>query len=347
MPLKDKPLPHRTKLFTKENQVRMPSDSNHPRQEKTGKISQEQVSLEEKFTPEMPLRRFDELIVPEEVSSRINAVISRIQNHKILYEDWGLATIDPFGKRVAINLYGPPGTGKSFCADAIANFMGKRIIRINYAEIESKYVGDTPKNITAAFHKAMETDSVLFFDEADSILGRRLTNVTQSADHGVNVSRSVMLLQLDQFNGVVLFATNLAKNYDEAFVRRIMAHVEFQLPDHTSRVRLWEMHIPKTLPISENVNSQDLAVNSEGLSGGDIKNVVINAASLAVVRNGHEKQIRHEDLLSEIAHSRAAKKHIGHHSSEPVFKEETIPIEDAPPEVQGKILDIKSSESAI
>lgn len=220
--------------------------------------------------------------------------------------------------------------------------MGKNIIRVNYAEIESKYVGDTPKNITAAFNKARSTDSVLFFDEADSILGRRLTSVTQSADHGVNVSRSVMLLQLDHFDGVVLFATNLASNYDAAFVRRIMAHVEFLLPDYQSRIKLWQMHLPEMLPLADDVRHESLADQSDGLSGGDIKNIVINAASVAVVRSGLDQKVCMSDLLSEISHSRTAKLQVGANNNPIRVVESEQPVADAPDDVQEKFHQLKA-----
>lgn len=322
-----------------------------PPTEKTAKSTMDVEAMDEEsgrdglFQPEIPTHSIADLVVPTEVLARINAVINRIKNHKKLYEEWGLSKIDPHGKRVAINLYGPPGTGKTFCAEAIAHFMGKRIIRINYAEIESKYVGDTPKNITTAFSKARSTDSVLFFDEADSILGKRLTSVTQSADHGVNVSRSVMLLQLDQFDGVVLFATNLARNYDAAFVRRIMAHVEFQLPDYPSRIKLWQMHLPESLPLASDVMHESLAEQSDGLSGGDIKNVVVNAASVAVVRSGLAQKVGMTDFLLEISHNRTAKKHVGSHDNAVRVVESEQSLVDVPDDVQKKFNEAKTSDA--
>ena len=163
----------------------------------------------------------------------------------------------------------------------------KGIIRANYAEIESKYVGETAKNIKAAFQKARESEALLFFDEADSILGRRLSNVRQSTDHAVNVSRSVMLLELDRFSGVTVFATNLASNYDTAFVRRILGHIEMPLPNTEQRDQLWRYHLPERMPVRlSDADWQELVVQSEGLSGGDILNIVVNAASSALQREG-------------------------------------------------------------
>ncbi|NJN44567.1 MAG: ATP-binding protein [Anaerolineae bacterium] len=201
------------------------------------------------FTVETPVRQLKDLVIPEHTRQQVNSLLTKIKYHHVLYEDFGLSEIDPYGGRTAINLYGPPGTGKSFAADAIANELGMGIIRANYAEIESKYVGETAKNIKAAFQKAKETGALLFFDEADSILGRRLSNVRQSTDHAVNVSRSVMLLELDQFSGVTVFATNLASNYDTAFIRRILGHIEMPLPDAEQRLELWQYHIPSRMPV--------------------------------------------------------------------------------------------------
>lgn len=263
------------------------------------------------FTPEKPRRSLDEVILSPLVRSRLETALNRIRYHDKLYEEWNLKKIDPYGRRVAINFFGPPGTGKTLSAEGVAQHLGKKIIKVNYAEIESKYVGETPKNITAAFKKARETDSILFFDEADSILGKRLTNVTQSADHGVNLSRSVMLLQLDAFEGIVIFATNLPENFDGAFVRRILAHIEFELPDLDCRVKLWDFLLPDEVPRKNDVHPNWLAIQSEGLSGGDILNVVKLAASQAVIRLDDDCQVNQKDVLNAISQVREGKEKVG------------------------------------
>lgn len=254
--------------------------------------------------------------------------------------------IDPSGRRVAINFFGPPGTGKTFCAEAIAKRLKKQLISVNYAEIESKYVGETPKNITAAFQKAQETDSVLFFDEADSILGKRLTNVTQSADHGVNVSRSVMLLQLDRFDGVVVFASNLPENYDGAFVRRILAHVQFELPDKDCRIRLWQTLLPAEVPRQHDVTVEWLADQSAALAGGDILNVVKLAASQAVSRPAATCQVSREDIESAISQVRDGKDKVGIFGGEkkkPSVQETVISPEELPDELRARYDHLESN----
>lgn len=268
------------------------------------------------FVVELPRRRLQDLVIGDETRQQINALLTKIKYHRVLYEDFGLGEIDPYGGRTAINLYGPPGTGKSFAAEAIAHELGLGLIRANYAEIESKYVGETAKNIKAAFQKARETQALLFFDEADSILGRRLTNITQSTDHAVNVSRSVMLLELDHFSGVTVFATNLASNYDTAFIRRILGHVEMPLPNAAARLQLWRYHLPARLPVQLMAADWDrLVAETDGLAGGDILNIVVSAASTALDREGPACRITLDDFLAAIQASKRAKQAIGRRTS--------------------------------
>jgi SpoVK/Ycf46/Vps4 family AAA+-type ATPase len=315
----------------------MPSE---PEPETEAAPERPRLEAVEMFKPELPRRSFRDLVVPPAVRARIEAALSRIVHHETLYHQWNLRKVDPDRMGIAINLFGPPGTGKTFCAEAIAQALGKRIIRVNYAEIESKYVGETPKNITAAFTKARETGSVLFFDESDSILGKRLTNITQSADHGVNVSRAVMLTQLDSFSGIVLFATNLARNYDGAFVRRILAHIEFELPDLDCRRQLWRFLLPAEMPVDSDFDLEWLAQVSQGLAGGDILNVVVAAACRAVRREGPARRVQRTDLAEEIEIVRTAKLEIGGSEGHPetlASRVSVVRAEDAPEEVRAQL----------
>lgn len=293
---------------------------------KTTKDKQDDIGIErmEVFIPQVPQRNLDDVILPKTTRERIEAALNRIRYHDKLYSEWNLKKIDPSGCRVAINFFGVPGTGKTSCAEAIAKLLNKQLITVNYAEIESKYVGETPKNITAAFKQAKETDSVLFFDEADSILGKRLTSVTQSADHGVNVSRSVMLLQLDSFDGIVIFATNLPENFDGAFVRRILAHIEFELPDKDCLTRLWSYLLPEEVPCSVDVTIDWLTSQSIGLAGGDILNVVKLAASQAVARTDDKCKVFQKDILEAISQVRRGKEQVGSRSQ----KEKAISVKE-------------------
>ncbi len=264
-----------------------------------------------KFEARAPRYALDDVVLSDEALARVKGMLAKVEHHHVLYEQWGLKKLEQGAGRLVFNLYGPPGTGKTMLAEALAARLGRHLIEVSYAEIESKYVGDTPKNITAAFTAARESGAALFFDEADSILGRRMTSVTQASDHAVNVSRAVMLKQLDAFDGVVMFATNLARNFDDAFVRRILFHVEIPLPDAPALRRLWSSMLPEALPGRADLDLADLAAASEGLAGGDIRNVVVMAATEAVQRLGAGRRVTQGDLSRAIAHVRAAKAQVG------------------------------------
>ncbi len=231
------------------------------------------------FAAREPLYSLGNLVLDDKTALRLESLKNRFKTHRLVYEEWGLSETDPSGRHIAFNLYGPPGTGKTMCVEALAREWDKRIIDVSYAEIESKYVGETGKNIVTAFKAARDQDALLFFDEADSILGQRMTSVTQAADQAVNVARAVMLKQLDAFDGIVAFATNLARNFDGAFVRRIPIHIEIPLPDEDGRRRILETILPTKVPFKDRIDFAMLAAKTSGLSGGDLKNVAVNAVS--------------------------------------------------------------------
>jgi SpoVK/Ycf46/Vps4 family AAA+-type ATPase len=269
------------------------------------------------FTARPARRSMADLVVPAAVLARLELAQLQVTHHKTLYDVWNLRKIDPNRTGTALNFYGAPGTGKSLAAEAIAHGNNRPVIDVDYAEIESKYVGDTPKNIVACFQAAAESGAVLVFNEADSLLGARLSNVTQSSDHSVNVSRAVMLSQLDGFAGLVVFTTNFPRNYDAAFVRRILLHVRFDLPDEPTRTRLWDQLVPAEVPGRAGLDTGKLAASSEGLAGGDIVAVVKNACARAVARTGGERALTLDDLLPEIEAVRQAKDEVGRSVAEP------------------------------
>jgi SpoVK/Ycf46/Vps4 family AAA+-type ATPase len=253
----------------------------------------------------------DDLIVPAPVRRNIELALSQVDHHEVLYHQWNLRKVDPHRTGTALNFYGPSGTGKSLAAEAIAQHRGCPFIDVSYAEIESRYVGDTPKNIVACFRQAEAHNALLVFNEADSILGTRLSSVTQSSDHSVNVSRSVMLSQLDSFRGLVIFTTNFPRNYDVAFVRRILVHVRFDLPDDLTRCALWSSLIPAEVPRAEPLDAAVLAKASAGFSGGDIVNVIKAGAARAISRGRDDRLLRTDDLLAEIQSARQARCEVG------------------------------------
>ena len=237
------------------------------------------VEEENIFVPEEPRYSLDDIILTQSTRDQILDVATYAENSQLVFDIWGFNKTHKYSKRVGINLYGAPGTGKTMAAHAIAKQLGKKILIVNYADIESKYVGETPKNIRKAFEAAKNSGSILFFDEADAILSKRVTNMTQAVDVSVNQTRSVMLMLMNEYQDFIIFATNFISNFDPAFMRRISVHVKFELPDVECRKKLWQMYIPAEFAAQfENLDVDELAEKFEGLSGSDISNAVLNAA---------------------------------------------------------------------
>jgi len=232
--------------------------------------------IEEIFIPEEPKWSLDEIILPDDVKNQILDVATYADNSHRVFELWGFKKTHKFSRRIGINLYGAPGTGKTMAAHAIAKNLGRKILIVNYADIESKFVGETPKNIRKAFEAAQKSNSILFFDEADAILSKRVTNMTQAVDVSVNQTRSVMLMLMNEYQDFIIFATNFIENFDAAFMRRISMHIKFSLPDEACRKRLWRMYTPLEVP--NNLDFDELAKKFDGISGSDISNAILNAA---------------------------------------------------------------------
>lgn len=254
-----------------------------------------------------------DVILPRHTRRMMDEAIGSLRFHKTIYTDWGFSEVDPTGRNMAINFYGPPGTGKTLAAEALAGSLGLRFIHIGISEIESKFVGETASNISAAFQEAALEGALLFFDEADTLLGARLSNVTQGIDNEINAMRSTMLIELERFNGIVVFATNFAKNYDSAFVSRIRYHVEFQLPDIEERTRLWDRMLVGGIPLAlERFQLIHNAVAaSEGLSGREIRTALRTALPRALMETPLEPKLDWHHIDSAIDDIKYAKANVG------------------------------------
>lgn len=233
------------------------------------------------FVPIEPKYKLESVIMSDEMRSEIDDALSIIRNRDRIYVDWGYQEVDPQARAV-LSFYGPGGTGKTKCAHGIASSLGRKILCVNYANIESMWAGESPKNLISAFNVAQESNAVLFMDEADSFLGKRITNVTSGHDQSINSLRSQMLILLEEFDGVVIFGTNLVENFDKAFETRILKSIKFDLPDESSRVKLFKLMIPDKVPFVNPLTEADyleFAKKSEEFSGREIKNTVLETLS--------------------------------------------------------------------
>jgi SpoVK/Ycf46/Vps4 family AAA+-type ATPase len=239
-----------------------------------------------------PRRSFDDVVLPATTMRALNHALALVKKHDLIFHQWGLAERHSTGLGLAFHFAGPPGTGKTVCAEALAHTLRKKLLVVRYAELESRWVGQTAKHVTTVFRSAARQDAVLFFDEADAIAGRRFTSVSAAYEREANAIVNVLLHELETFPGVVIFATNLAANIDPAFERRIRTHILFDMPNVEERERIWrvQLHARKT-PLAEDVDFAALAA-AYPRSGGDIKNAVLKAAQIATVEPGPDTDKR-------------------------------------------------------
>ena len=239
-----------------------------------------------------PRRSFDDVVLPQTTLRSLNHALALVRKHDLIFHQWGLAERHSSGLGLAFHFAGPPGTGKTICAEALAYALNKRLLVVRYAELESRWVGQTSKHVTSVFRSAARQDAVLFFDEADAIAGRRFTSVSAAYEREANAIVNVLLHELEEFPGVVIFATNLAANIDPAFERRIRTHILFEMPNMEERERIWrvQLHARKT-PLADDVDFPALA-ERYARSGGDIKNAVLKAAQIATLEPGPDSDKR-------------------------------------------------------
>jgi SpoVK/Ycf46/Vps4 family AAA+-type ATPase len=256
-----------------------------------------------------PARSLADVVLPPQTRRTVEQALAQVRNHHLIFNRWGLGERHTSGRGLAFNFAGPPGTGKTICAEAVAYELGLKLLIVNYAEAESMWYGETPKNIVATFRAAAEQNAVLLFDEADAIAMRRSSGAGLPHERESNLTVNVLLRELESFNGIVIFATNLAANFDPAFERRIRAHVLFEIPGPEERARIWQLQIhPKKTPLAPDVDFRQLA-DRYTVSGGDIKNAVLKAAAFAADQPGSDlaKHIKHEDFASAMEEVIAAK----------------------------------------
>ena len=222
---------------------------------------------------------WDDLILPDNQKQVLSEAINQVKYRKQVHETWGFARKNPYGTGLSILFTGPPGTGKTMAAQVMAGTLKRELYKIQLPAIVSKYIGETEKNLRQIFKEGEKSQAVLFFDEADVLFSKR-TEVKDSHDKYSNMEAAYMLQKMEEYEGIVVLATNFSQNIDEAFKRRLKFTLEFYLPDQHHRYILWQKSIPKELPLDSDVDLDFLAERFE-LSGSNIKNIMINAAFLA------------------------------------------------------------------
>lgn len=235
------------------------------------------------FAPKVELdsTKLDVLVIKPDVKAEIVAVLQQHKHSKKIFDDWGLGAVIEYGRGMTLMFWGEPGTGKTFGARCIAKSLGKELLVISAAEIQSSEPGGANRNIQKAFKAAKEKNSVLFIDECDSLISNR-ANLGMILASEINT----LLTEIEKSESVVILATNRIEDMDPALERRLSLIIEFPKPTFEQRVDIWKGLLPPKMPVSKDVKLEDLAKHE--LTGGLIKNVVLQAARLAISEDAKE-----------------------------------------------------------
>lgn len=242
-------------------------------------------------------RERSDLQLPPRLESQIDEIIETERVRDRVLDEWGLAARMGKGLGLVCLFDGEPGTGKTLAAEVIASELGVPLFAVNVANVVSKWIGETEKNLQRIFDEASRNRCVLLFDEADALFSRRMS-VERSIDRHANMEVGLLLQLVENHRGLVLLTTNLKDSIDPAFARRFAYKLTFEFPDPEVRERVWRVLLPNE-QLAANVNPAELGDEFE-LSGGGIRNVVLRAAYRAAVKGKRiDQHILRECALAE------------------------------------------------
>lgn len=240
---------------------------------------QSSKGLGEKARKIYPLYCWSDIILPPDTLQQLKEIVLHMTHRGRVFFQWGFEQKLSYGKGLNILFYGPSGTGKTMSAEVIAGELGIDLYKIDLSRIISKYIGETEKNLGAIFKEAETANSILFFDEADALFGKR-SEVKDSHDRYANIETGYLLQKMEEYEGVVILATNMRKNMDDAFIRRMNFTISFPFPDEEARLRIWRAIFPTDTPVDPQVDLKFLA-DRFNIPGGNIKNIALAAAFYA------------------------------------------------------------------
>jgi hypothetical protein len=227
-----------------------------------------------------PRRGWTDLILPAEESEQLRELSVRHRERDTVYERWRFSPVPSTG--VVALFAGPSGTGKTLAAEVVAGELGLDLYKVDLSAVVSKYIGETEKNLERIFGAAAAGDLVLFFDEADALFGKR-SEVSDAHDRYANIEVAYLLQRLETYDGLVVLATNLQRNIDPAFLRRISVAIDFVPPEEPERLQIWQRAFPATAPVSD-LDLGFLARQFK-ITGGVISNAALGAAFLAAAED--------------------------------------------------------------
>ncbi len=225
---------------------------------------------------------WDDLILPPDPLAQLHEIVNQARNRPTVHDKWGFGS-KLLGRGISALFTGEPGTGKTMSSGIISGELGLDLYKVDLSALVSKYIGETEKNLDRVFTEANTSNAVLFFDEADSIFGKR-SEVKDSHDRYANLEISYLLQRIEAYDGIAILATNMRANLDEAFTRRFDFITDFPFPDAEYREAIWRIHFPPQLPLADDIDLPLLARRFR-LAGGNIRKIILAAAFLAARDN--------------------------------------------------------------
>jgi len=227
---------------------------------------------------------WSDIVLPEAQVKQLYEIAAHVKRAQVIFEQWGFEKHFSYGKGVTALFEGPSGTGKTMAAGILARELGLDLHKIDLSSVVSKYIGETEKNLDRIFGEAQASNAVLFFDEADALFGKR-SEVKDAHDRYANLEIAFLLQRMEEYSGIVILASNMRQNMDDAFVRRLRFIVPFPFPTEDDRELIWQKCFPPDAPLGEDVDFRWLA-RKVNVAGGNIKNISLRAAFFAVDREG-------------------------------------------------------------
>lgn len=225
---------------------------------------------------------WDDLVLEDSAKELLRQACGQVTYRGRVYEQWGFQDKIAYGRGVSLLFAGPPGTGKTMAAQVLARELNLELYKVDLSGVLSKYIGETQKNLREIFDEVKKSRSILFFDEADVLFGKRV-DVSDARDISANAQTAYLLQKMEEYDGITILATNLMQNFDDAYKRRMKYIIRFTFPQEEQRKLLWEKVFPKQMPLQKDIDIAYLAKNFE-LSGASIKNIALNAAFIAASR---------------------------------------------------------------
>ncbi len=273
---------------------RLALDSEYAERFLTGKVRAPRMSFRFPARRLETEREWDELVLPARTLAQVGELEAWVRHEGVLMDDWGMRAKLAPGCRALF--YGPPGTGKTFTATLLGKATGRQVYKVDLSMVISKYIGETEKNLARLFDKAENKEWILFFDEADALFGKR-TQVRDSHDRYANQEVSFLLQRVETFEGLVILASNLATNVDEAFARRFEQIIHFPMPRRGERRRIWRQGLPAGVDLEPGADLDRLAAEYK-LSGSMIMNVIRYGCLQAIADDREE--VRLDDVAEGV-----------------------------------------------